>query len=45
MTVLRDLSRYKLDLVRVQEVDGRAVAQNLLGDTHSSTEREMRIMN
>jgi hypothetical protein len=40
MTVSRELSRYKLDLVIVREV-----AQNLLENTHFSMERGMRIMN
>jgi hypothetical protein len=39
MTVSRELSKY------MQGSDGRAVAKNLLEDTHFSTERGMKIMN
>jgi hypothetical protein len=42
MTVLRELARYKLDLVGVQVVrlEGGSMPEN----THFSMEREMRIM-
>jgi hypothetical protein len=39
MTVLRELLKYKLDLVGVQRSDGRAVAPNLWENTHFSMER------
>jgi hypothetical protein len=45
MTISRELARYKLDLVGVDEVRGKAVAPNLLENTHFSMERGMRIMN
>jgi hypothetical protein len=47
MTVLRELSRYKLNLVCVQggRREGRAVAPNQQEGSHFSTEREMRTMN
>jgi hypothetical protein len=45
MTASRELSRYKLDLVGCRKSDGRAVALNLLENTHFSTERGMKIMN
>jgi hypothetical protein len=44
-TVSRELNKYKLDLVRVQEVRWEAVAPNLRENTHFSMEMEMRIMN
>jgi hypothetical protein len=44
MTVSRELSKYKFDLVGVQS-DGWAVAANLRENTHFSMERGMRIMN
>jgi hypothetical protein len=37
MTDSRELSKYKLDLVAVQEGDGKAVAPNLQENTHFST--------
>jgi hypothetical protein len=43
MTVLRELSKYKLDLVGVQDYM-RTMAQNQQGNTHFSTERGMRVM-
>jgi hypothetical protein len=43
MTVSKELSKYKLDLVEYRS-DGRAVAPNLRENTHFSMEREMRIM-
>jgi hypothetical protein len=45
MTVSRELSKYKLDLVGVQRSDSRAVAPNLRENTHFSTERGTIIMN
>jgi hypothetical protein len=45
MTASRELSRYKLHLAGVRKSDGRAVAPNLLENTHFSTERGMKIMN
>jgi hypothetical protein len=44
MTVLKELSRYRLDLVGVQEVR-RAVAPHQKGNTHFSMGRGMRTMN
>jgi hypothetical protein len=34
ITILRELARYKLDVVEVHEVRQRAVAPNLLENTH-----------
>jgi hypothetical protein len=45
MTVSRELARYKLDLVEVQDVRWGAVAPNLRGNAHFSRERGMGIMN
>jgi hypothetical protein len=45
ITVLRELSKYKLKLVEVQESDGMAGAPNLRENTHFSMEMGMRIMN
>jgi hypothetical protein len=48
VTVSRELARYKLHLVGVQEVkysNGRVVAPNLRENTHLPMERGMRIMN
>jgi hypothetical protein len=44
MKVSRKLSKYKLHLVGVKDVRWRAVAPNLPENTHSSTERGMRII-
>jgi hypothetical protein len=44
MTVSRELSRYRLDLVECRS-DGRIVAPHQQGNTHFSTERGMRTMN
>jgi hypothetical protein len=41
----RELARYKLDLVGVQRSDDKAVGSSMRENTHSSTERGMRIMN
>jgi hypothetical protein len=44
-TVSRELARYKLDLVGVQEVRWEGGGTEPARDTHFSTERGMRIMN
>jgi hypothetical protein len=44
MTVSRELSKYKIDLVECRRSDGRAVAPNLRENTHFCTEREKRII-
>jgi hypothetical protein len=43
MTVSKELARYKLDLVGVQEVRWEGGAPYLRESTHFSREREMRI--
>jgi exonuclease III len=45
MTVSRELARYKLDLVGVQEVRCEGSGTQSMGDYTFSMEREMRIMN
>jgi hypothetical protein len=45
MPVLRELPKYKLDLVGVHEVDGRVVAPNQQENTHFCMERGLRAMN
>jgi exonuclease III len=45
MTVTKELSKYKLDLVSVQEVRGEGGGKNQQTKTYFSMEREMRIMN
>jgi exonuclease III len=45
MTVSRELSRYRLDLVGVQEVRWEGSALYQQGNTHFSTERGMKTMN
>jgi hypothetical protein len=45
MTVLRELTRFKLDLVGVQEVRWEGGGTEAVGDTHFTMERGMRIMN
>jgi hypothetical protein len=45
ITALRELPRYKLDLRGCRKSDGRALASNLLENTHFSTESGMKIMN
>jgi hypothetical protein len=45
MTVLRELSRYRLDLVGVQEVRWVGSGTVPAGNTHFSMERGMRTMN
>jgi exonuclease III len=44
-TVSRELARYKLDLVGVQEVRWEGGSANLRENIHFSMEREMGIMN
>jgi hypothetical protein len=44
MTVPKELSKYKLDFVGVQEVRWEGGGPNLQENTHFSTERGMRIM-
>jgi hypothetical protein len=44
VSVSKELSKYKLDLVGVQKVR-REVAPNLLENTHFHTERRMKTMN
>jgi hypothetical protein len=45
MTVTREVARYKLDLVGVQEVRWEGGGTNLQENTHFSMERGMRTMN
>jgi hypothetical protein len=45
ITVSRELSRYRLDLVGVQEVRWEGSGTYQQGNTHFSTERGMRTMN
>jgi hypothetical protein len=45
ITVLKELARYRLDLVGVQEVRWEGGGLNLGENTHCSIERGMRIMN
>jgi hypothetical protein len=45
MTVLRDLSKYKLDLVAAQEVRGEGGGTELAGEYTFFMARGMRIMN
>jgi hypothetical protein len=45
MTVLKKLSKYKLDIVGVQEVRWEGGGTNLQENTHFSMERGMRIVN
>jgi hypothetical protein len=45
ITVSREMSKYNLDLVGVQEVRWKGGGTELEGETHFSTERGMRIMN
>jgi hypothetical protein len=45
MTVSRELSKYKLNLVGVQEVRWEGGGTESAGEYTFSTEREMRIMN
>jgi hypothetical protein len=45
MTLLKELSKYKFDLVVVKKSGGRTVAQNQQENTHFSRERGMKIMN
>jgi hypothetical protein len=45
MTVLTELSIYKLQLVGVQQVRWESGGNNLCENTHFSLEREMRIIN
>jgi hypothetical protein len=40
VTALKELSKYKLDLVGVQEVNGMAVAPNQKENTHFLRKRE-----
>jgi hypothetical protein len=44
VTVSKELSKYRLDLVACRRSDGRAVAPNEQENTHFSKERGMRIM-
>jgi hypothetical protein len=44
-TVAKEISKYKLDLVRVQEVRWGKVARNQQANIHFSKESLMRIMN
>jgi hypothetical protein len=44
MTVSRELSKYKLDLVECRRSDERVVALNLRENTYCSTKRGMRII-
>jgi ACT domain-containing protein len=45
MTVVKEISNYKLDLVGVQEVRGTEVALNQQVTIHFSVERGMKSMN
>jgi hypothetical protein len=45
MTVAKELSKYKLDLVEYRRLDGTGVALNHQSNIHFSMEWEMRIMN
>jgi hypothetical protein len=45
MTVAKELSKYKLDLVEFRRLDGTEVAFNRQSNIHFSVRREMRIMN
>jgi hypothetical protein len=45
MTVSRELSRYRLDIVGMQGSDWRPVAPHQQGNTHFSMDRGMRTMN
>jgi hypothetical protein len=45
MTAVKGISKYKLDLVGVQEEDGTGVAPNQQANVHFSTEKGMKIMN
>jgi hypothetical protein len=45
MTVAKEISKYKLDLVRVQEVRWRGIAPNLQENIQFSVERGVIIMN
>jgi hypothetical protein len=45
MTISRELVRYKLDLVGMQEIRWKGGGTEPTDNTHFSTERGMRIMN
>jgi hypothetical protein len=45
MTVAKEISTYKLDVVGVQEVRWDIMAPNQQANIHSSIERELRILN
>jgi hypothetical protein len=45
MTILRELSKYKLELVRIQKSDGRVMAQNQQKNTFFSVGKKIRTMN
>jgi hypothetical protein len=45
MTVAKEISKYKLDLVGVMRSDGTEVAPNQQANIHFSMERGMTVMN
>jgi hypothetical protein len=45
MTVAKEISKYKLDLVEYRKSDGTEVAPSQQANIHFSMERGMRIMN